>query len=271
MNKKKNALIVISITILLILISVMPGYAGNLSESLPDPSYEGYVYDEVGLVTEDTKSHIINTAKELEQKTGAQVVVAIVNNLQDIPIEDYAVALFEKWKIGSKEEDNGILLLISKEDRKFRIEVGYGLEGPIPDSRAKELLNILGEFFKDGEFDQGIYEVYDRIVAYIAQEYDVELTGVPNAEEFSTSSSSGDGISLSQIIVFIIIIILISRYFGGGSGPKRRRRKYSSGTYGSGGWFIGGSSGGSSGGGYSGGGWSGGGGSSGGGGASGGW
>ena len=125
----------------------MPGFAGNFSNSLPSPSREGYIYDEVGMVSDETKNHIVQTAKELEQKTGAQIVVAIVHDLQGMPIEDYSVALFEKWKIGNKEKDNGLLLLISKEDRKFRMEVGYGLEGSIPDSRAINMLNDLGGDF----------------------------------------------------------------------------------------------------------------------------
>lgn len=258
---------IILLIFLFLSVSAVQGFAGNRSEELPNPSHEGYVYDEVGFIGNETKEHIIMTAKELEEKTGAQIVVAVVKNLNGLPIEDYAVSLFEKWEIGSKEEDNGILLLISEEDKKFRIEVGYGLEGPIPDSRANQMLSILTEYFQAGEYDRGIREVYDRILAYVAEEYNVKITGAPDPEMYRNEED--DEISLRTIIFLIILIIIISRFFSGGSsggfrgGRRRRRTVYFPGTF-RGGGFGGGFSGG-------GGGWSGGGGRSGGGGASGGW
>lgn len=108
---------------------------------LPSPSHEFYVYDEAEALSKETKEYIVDINKKLEQKTGSQVVVAVVNSLDDLTVEEYALQLFRKWRIGNKEKNNGILFLVSKGDRQVRIEVGYGLEGALPDGKVGELLD----------------------------------------------------------------------------------------------------------------------------------
>lgn len=240
---------------------------------LPDPSYEGYVYDEAGVLGQETKDIIIQKAKRLDQKTGAQIVVAIIPSLKGEEIEDYSVRLFQHWKIGNTS-DQGVLLLISMEDHKIRIETGYGLEGPLPDMVCAEIIDGMGPYFREGNPDQGVLYAFKELYTRTAEELGYQDTGEEIPLENSENSSS---INMETIITIIIILIIFSNLFSGPRGPRRRRRRgfwifpgggfggWSGGGFSGGGWSGGGS------GGFSGGGWSGGGGSSGGGGASGGW
>ena len=106
-----------------------------------------------------------------------------VENLQGITIEEYAVELFEKWGIGKKDEDNGLLILVAVEEREVRIEVGYGLEGVITDLEAGNIINdIMVPNFKNGEFGKGIYESVVVVSSQISGEEDYEsLTPIESA------------------------------------------------------------------------------------------
>lgn len=251
--------------VLLVAILLLPTYV--LAAGIPEPTEEFYVYDEVGILSNETKNQMISVNKELYDKTGAQVVVAILDRLPEgFTSKEAAVELFNTWGIGSKEKDNGILLLITMEEREFQMEVGYGLEGPIPDMIASRILEGMKEYFVDGEIEEGIIYAFGNIVNKIEEEYGIEIEGAPNVE--SVDSSSDDNV-IGKIIRLIIILWIISLLTGRGGGHRRRRIFYPWGGFG-GGFGGGPSSGGGFGGGF-GGGSSGGGGRSGGGGAGGSW
>jgi len=203
----------------------------------------------VGVLEEETIDYILDINNQLEEETGAQVVVAVVESLQGMEIEDYALNLFREWGIGDKDKNNGVLLLVSPNDRKVRIEVGYGLEGAIPDSVAGKILDeyILPKF-KEDDYDIGIKNGFSVIVDYISNEYDIEIDDLEDVlvedEELLLVLLI---LIIILIIIFVIILVIISIISGD-----------------SGGGFYGGSSfGGSSGGSFGGGGFSGGGGASG--------
>lgn len=235
--------------LLLLLCLIIPTV--SLAANLPTPPTDFYVLDEVGVLEEETINYILDINNQLEEETGAQVVVAVVESLQGIEIEDYALNLFREWGIGDKDKNNGALLLVSPNDRKVRIEVGYGLEGAIPDSVAGKILDeyILPKF-KEDDYDIGIKNGFSVIVDYISNEYDIEIDDLEDVlvedEELLLFLLI---LIISLVIIFVIILEIISIISGDSGG----------GFYG--GSSFGGSSGGSSGGG----------GFSGGGGASGGW
>jgi len=192
----------------------------------------------------ETVEKIVAVGKELEKKTTAQVVVVVVPSLSGLTVEEYANRLFREWGIGQKEKNNGVLLLVAMSDRKVRIEVGYGLEGAIPDGKAGRILDeYVIPYFKEGEYDKGIYYGYLAIAKEVAREYGVEITGTSDLPERGTDISG-----LSIIIIVIAFIIFSSimgrggywyrgpRFPGGFGGPR-------GGSGGSGG-FGGGSSGG---------------------------
>ena len=104
---------------------------------------DDFAFDSTATLSEGTRHTIRETNRQIAS-TGAQVVVAMIPTLGDDSIEEAALDIFRTWGIGSRDKDNGILLLIAKEDRKLRIEVGYGLEGAIPDSTADRIIrNII--------------------------------------------------------------------------------------------------------------------------------
>ncbi len=257
--KKKIGLILLLMTFLLVQ-GIAVGYA-----AVPKQSHEFYVYDEPNILSKQAEDYLIKVNKELYQKTGAQVVVAIVDSLDDMTIEEASVEIFEDWGIGTEGKDNGVLLLISLNDREMRIETGYGVEGAIPDQQASYIIREeIAPAFKEENYDIGIISGFDEIVARLCVEYDITIEGIdePTAYEDGNSAMLRLG-----ILVALYVIVMIIRSRQGPRGPGSGGTYYRPGgyrgsrTYSSGGRFGGGGFGGSSGGG----------GRSGGGGASGGW
>lgn len=129
------------------------------------PFLSGRVVDEPGLLSAAARQRIDGELAALERETGDQVAVLIVQSLGGEPLEDYSVKVAQTWKLGQKGKDNGILLLISRDDRKLRIEVGYGLEGTLTDLRSNEIIDqVIRPRFRQGDFDGGVEQGVDAIV-----------------------------------------------------------------------------------------------------------
>ncbi|MEE8360263.1 MAG: TPM domain-containing protein [Candidatus Omnitrophota bacterium] len=260
---KKNIILFIIAAALLQALSL-----NSYAEEPVYPDYIGYVNDYAGVLTNENKHSLTALAGDLERKTSAQMAIAIIDTTQPLDIESYAVRLFEKWGIGARGKDNGVLLLVALRDRKMRIEVGYGLEGAIPDALAKIIItNYITPPFKAGDLNAGIANGAVGIAKLVAKEYDVELSefgdlpsGVPLPQEPTPLQSA-----LQLIFSIIMIVVFLSfrmGFFWLMLMPGTHRRR--------GGYWHGGGYGGNSGG-FSGGFGGFGGGLSGGGGASGGW
>lgn len=204
---------------------------------------DGYIYDGAKMISAEDKARMTMFFTELQSKTTAQIAVVTVATTQPEPIEMYAVELFKRWGIGQKGKDNGVLFVIARDDRQLRIEVGYGLEGALPDSISKNIIdNIVVPEFKKSNFSVGIFRGASAIVSLVAKEYNVAVTGEENQILDRVGSSSGDS-ELSWLFLLILFILIL---FINSSGPRNR----SGGGYwygGSGGW---GGYGGSSGGGF---------------------
>lgn len=164
----------IRLTILfLVLLAASSLYA---QERLPSPT--GFVNDFAQVLSPEDKGKLEVLFSELDGKTTAEVAVVTMDTTQPLDIESYAVELFEKWGIGKKGKDNGILLLVALQDRKVRIEVGYGLEGAVPDALAKQIITgVITPSFKRGKYSEGIVGGSVAIVDLVAKEYDVTLSG----------------------------------------------------------------------------------------------
>ncbi len=132
----------------------------------------GYVTDFADMISVETENTLTQTLTDFTKQTSTEIAVVTINNLDGDSIENYANELFRQWGIGTKENNNGILLLASKEDRKLRIEVGYGLEGAIPDATASSIIrNDITPYFKEGNYDQGITAGVDKIIEATKGEY----------------------------------------------------------------------------------------------------
>lgn len=147
-------------------------------EAVPNPQTEAgsFVADAGGLLGPEWSGFVDGIARELNAKTGAELAVITVDSLDGISVEEYAVRLFQRFGIGKKGKDDGLLLLISRDDRKARIEVGYGIEGAINDAKAGRLLD---EFavprFKAGEYGRGIYDTARAMAQEVAESQGVTL------------------------------------------------------------------------------------------------
>ncbi len=243
------------------------------------PNPPRLVNDLAGALSPEQRDILEQKLVALDDSTSNQIAIVLIKTLNDYPIEDYANKLFRSWGIGNKKNNNGVLILAAIDDHQVRIEVGYGLEGAIPDITANSIIdNDIVLSFKTQNYYQGLNLAATDLSKAAAGEYHVQRQRTND----DNNNSSGGG-SLIGIIIIIIIIIFIFRRGGGSSGGGMMSRR----GYGGLGSFIlgnmiGSAFGGNRGGGWGsgGGGWSGGGGggfggfgggSSGGGGASGSW
>ena len=136
------------------------------------PKLEGRVIDEANLLSPAVKKDIDGILKKEENRTSNQIVVVILNSLNGYTIEDYSYQLGRFWKIGQKDKNNGVLLVVSMEEKKIRIEVGYGLEGALTDKIAHEIINYtIKPNFKANQYELGILKAINEIIATIKGEY----------------------------------------------------------------------------------------------------
>jgi uncharacterized protein len=175
----------------------MPGLIHAISAEVNYPNYSAYVNDYAGVLQSDSKTQTEDLIAKVEKETSSEIAVAIVNSLEGISVEEYAVTLFEKWGVGKKKEDNGVLLLIAIEDRKLRIEVGYGLEGTITDLEAGNIINnVITPKFKQNDYGTGVYDGVVAIANQIYAEKGMPLVpyadgSTPDANAASSESDFG--------------------------------------------------------------------------------
>jgi len=184
-----------------LLLMIVAGSALVSAQTFPD--YQGFVNDYAGLLSTNAKAQLDAKLTQLEKDTSAEVAVVTIKSLEGDSVEDYAVRLFEKWGIGKKDKNNGVLLLVALDDRKMRIEVGYGLEPVITDGRAGRIRDeqILPRFKAD-DYEGGIIAGVDAIEQYIR-------TGTPPAplEENPVKSMFG-GFEIAFFILTFITVYL---------------------------------------------------------------
>lgn len=238
------------------------------AEVLPPPPKQ-YFNDYAHAVAPATAAQLNQTLEDFERETSSQILVVVFPKMQsDSSIEDYTVRVAQSWRAGQKGKDNGAVLFVFTQDRKLFLQVGYGLEGALPDTLCKRIIeDEIKPYFKNADFDGGLTAGVRAIIAATKGEY--KGTGR------TVGTRGQDGAPILFLMIFGLIALLILwgllRAIRGGGGAFYRGRGRST----SGGWIItsGGSSGGWSGGGSSGGGggFSAGGGSFGGGGAGGSW
>jgi uncharacterized protein len=219
------------------------------AQNLPQPT--GTVNDFAGIIDPSFEREISAVAESVRRATGAEIAVATVPSFAPYgSIEEYSIALAEEWGIGEEGKDNGVLLLLSMEERKLRIEVGYGLEGALPDGLTGEIMdNSMVPYFREGAYGEGFLRAVHGVAGIIAQEYDVQLSEVDMREmgRYEYRQSSGSAADLLKFL-FIVFILLTGggRFFwplmllGGIGGRRHYRGGFGSGGFGSGGFGSGG-------------------------------
>ena len=141
------------------------------------PEAVGFVNDFANVIDAESERMLTSISVEVRKKTGAEIAVVTVDTFAPFgSIEEYANEILNDWGIGEKEKDNGVLLIVAMKERKMRIEVGYGLEGAIPDGRAGEIRDkAMGPYFSNGNFGKGFVEGAKSVAKIIAEEYKVTL------------------------------------------------------------------------------------------------
>ncbi|MBA4758081.1 TPM domain-containing protein [Sphingosinicella sp.] len=230
------------------------------------PKLSGRVVDAADLLSPATEAALTEKLKTLEDTTTRQLVVATVPDLQGYDIADYGYRLGREWGLGRKNEDNGALLLVAPNERKVRIEVGYGLEGYLTDALSSVIINRqIVPRFRDGDMEGGVVAGADAIIAQLSLPPEDARANLIAARE-SEQEETRHGLGLIPTILIIWFVFWMLRGVLGGKRRRGRGGPIIIWGPGSGGGWGGGSSGG-----FGGGGFSGGGGSFGGGGASGSW
>jgi len=228
--------------------------AGDAVASVPAPRQ--YVEDEAGIIDPASKTKLLGYLQELEQKTGCQILVLTVKTTGGVPIEEFSLAVAEKWKLGQKGKDNGAIILVAVDDRAYRFEIGRGLEGPLPDAFVGRVgREVFIPYFRQGKYGEGLFRGVVAILTKLEAEYGVKLTGMPRlAPSGRTDGPPSWAMTLFVALVAIYLILsavsrkmplpllLLLMFLGGG------RRGGGSGGWG--GWSSGSGGGGFGGGGF---------------------
>lgn len=202
----------------LLLLSLLP-YAGEAKGEYPALSPDSfYAEDYAGVLDQRTSQRINALGRALESRTKAQAAVVILPSVPDGDIETYSTGLFRERGFGDKQMNNGVMLLISMNDRKARIEVGYGLEGAINDAKAGRILDEqLIPAFRQGKYNEGILAAYESLIQICMEEYGLDTLSPGRGQADVRSSASG--LSEWQMLLigagFIAVIVLDQLFLGG--------------------------------------------------------
>ncbi len=226
---------------------------GSASAAVAFPKPEGWVTDQAGLLDASTRGHLERLLTDVEQKSGVEIAVVTLPTLGGRSVEEVAGELFQAWGVGKKGRDEGLLLLIAQKERKIRIEVGYGLEGTIPDGLAGEIIReTITPRFRQGRFAEGIEAGVRQVVETIARQKQIQLVQPPAPRSRPTVT----GLEIEQrrlvsratlfflllMVGLIVISLAQERSLRNSRGTRRFRNRllWFPVSYSSGGWSGGG-------------------------------
>ncbi|WP_417776380.1 TPM domain-containing protein [Stutzerimonas xanthomarina] len=188
--------------------------SGVVAQEVELPALSGRVVDQAELLDTQAEARLTSMLAAHEQASGEQVVVVTVPDLQGRSIEEYGVALGREWGIGQKDEDTGALLIVARDDRRVRIEVGYGLEGRLTDAQSSVIINrIITPAFREGDFTHGITEGAAAMVQVLGGD-PLQTAAMRPAMPMGAQEPGGLGI-LGFFLMLVAIFVI-----GGGRGGR---------------------------------------------------
>jgi uncharacterized protein len=224
----------------LILISL---FFSILSFAREIPNLTGPVVDELNVIRPEVKASIENSLRNFKTTEGIQFQVLLVDNIEGDVIENFAIKVADKWKIGDQKSDKGAIFILALKERKLRIEVGQGLEGDLTDLQSKRIIKEVSPYFKNQDYESGVV----LTLSLMAQALHKEI--VFSGDQKATPKHFRNKVGSLKIIIALFILIFVLQFINpGGRGP----RGFGGGGYGGfggGGGFSGGGGGGWSGGG----------------------
>ncbi len=202
----------LTITLLIIFI----GSTAYARIDLPMPRH--YVEDYANVIDSSEEHSLNGILQELEQKTSVQYIIVTIQSTEGVPIEQFAIEHAQRWQLGQKGKDNGMLFVLAAKDRRYRFEVGYGLEGFITDQYCGRVgREVLTPLLKKGQYSKGIYEANLQIIRKIADESGVSLTGMPKLAPLSMQRK-GIWPPCCDFLPLLFFVLLIFGGFGRGMG-----------------------------------------------------
>jgi uncharacterized protein len=190
------------------------------AEDLKSIHPAGYVTDLAGVIRIDARTRLEALCTELEQKTGAQMAIVTVHSLEGESVETYAVDLYKQLGVGSKKENRGVLLLLAPSERKYRIEVGYGLEPVINDARAGDAGRAMVPYFRQGDYSSAIETAAWQLAKFIADDPGITLTGQPPMVRVRNDRGGRGGLGPLFFIGLLVFIVIIGNLSARGGGRR---------------------------------------------------
>ncbi|WP_425590242.1 TPM domain-containing protein [Fictibacillus sp. B-59209] len=176
---------------------------------IPAPTGDIYVQDYANILNQQQEAELLSLGRQLEDQTTAQLAVLTVKSIGSEPIENYANKAYRTYGLGTKKADNGVLLVVAMSQKKIRIEVGYGLEGAIPDGKAGRILDENAiPYMKQGKPDSAVTQTYQALVKEIKQEYKGQDNPPPKEKK-------KDPFSWFYILIIVVVIFLDVKFFNG--------------------------------------------------------
>jgi uncharacterized protein len=190
-----------------LILLALPGVVWPATPDVPPPA--GPVTDLVGILDDGARQQLTRVIQDVRDRTTAEIAILIVSSTAPETIEDYSVAVFDRWKIGQRGQDNGLLFLVAVQDRRLRITTGYGLEGILPDGRVGEIRDReIVPFFRAGRYAEGVLRGTQALAAVILGQ-PVEGTGARQPTARPTRQRSQSGSRYTGILLGIFILLVL--------------------------------------------------------------
>ncbi len=189
------------------------------AEIPPKPTNSIYVQDYAHVLSDQTKQKINRMGDALQRQTKAQIVVVTTKTLQEMPIEAYSLEILRQWGVGDRTLNNGVVMLVAVDDKKSRLEIGYGLEGALPDGKTGEIQDTyMLPYFKAGDYESGIVNGYFALTNIVADEYGVKVAeqAKPEKAPEPREASFFDTLFTAAGVVGIVALVLLDFIFFGG-------------------------------------------------------
>jgi len=198
---RKNRSFAILLSIAFAFIAVIGTHVPVSALEVPPIPSDIPIVDTTGTLSSEQKTTLANSIAESRSKTSNQIAILIIPSLENDSLEEYSLEVARQWGIGSKENNNGVLILIAKDDRKIRIEVGYGLEGALTDAKSNQIIrNVIAPEFRQNKYFEGISAGLQSVQLAIANEYDPAL---------ENNSSPTKSASFWEFIFFVVFFGLV--------------------------------------------------------------
>ncbi|HEV8435309.1 MAG TPA: TPM domain-containing protein [Thermoanaerobaculia bacterium] len=181
----------------------------------PPPAPTQWFTDEAGLVQGSDAAALNEKLRAFEQSSGAQFIIYVFKSLDGDPLEDFTIRCAEKWKVGNKKYDNGLILFVFVQERKFRVEVGYGLEGAVTDAFSSDVLrNYLAPHFRQSDYAGGLNAAADAIMAKIRGEEPARPPVNPETSHAGRAHRAAGSIPpVAILFIIIFFLFILPRFF----------------------------------------------------------